>query len=435
MILTPDQSLALDQIIAAQRPGARHLLTGYAGTGKTTLMQHVARTFSEHGLRLSLTAPTHKAVSVLSRKLAEAGLDGFECCTIHSKLGLKARHNKDRLEFYRPWDADPITDDVVIIDECSMIDSDLFEHIEENLPSAFVLFVGDPAQLPPVNEKASRSFGVKSRSHLETIVRQSEGNPVLDAATAIRQMQGSDTHWDWCKEMRADQCGVFVPAIHADRWLEKAFTSPDFEEDSERFRYLAWTNARVAQVNAKIRRWRYGDALRTDLPFMPGEMVLLRDPVFLGDFQVFRTNDEARALDVAESGVLLKFGECGDLEAWTASIPTWRVTLDRGNNLTIDVHIPRNRNMLRPIVKRIKQEASEEETRWEELHLVRRTFPVMQAIYALTVHNSQGSTFRNAFIDIRDIQRRERTNLLEFQQLLYVAATRPSHCLIIIGEP
>ena len=57
----------------------------------------------------------------------------------------------------------------------------------------------------------------------------------------------------------------------------------------------------------------------------------------------------------------------------------------------------------------------------------------MQAIYAMTVHTSQGSTFGHAFVDVGDIRRRERSNLLEMQQLLYVAATRPSQALVLVG--
>jgi len=47
--------------------------------------------------------------------------------------------------------------------------------------------------------------------------------------------------------------GIFLLADAARRWMKKAFTSPDFETDPDRFRYLAWTNSRVHQVNKLIR--------------------------------------------------------------------------------------------------------------------------------------------------------------------------------------
>nr|WP_232272438.1 helicase C-terminal domain-containing protein [Komagataeibacter europaeus] len=53
----------------------------------------------------------------------------------------------------------------------------------------------------------------------------------------------------------------------------------------------------------------------------------------------------------------------------------------------------------------------------------------------MTVHTAQGSTFGRVFVDIGDITRRAATNVLETQQLLYVAATRPSTAMILTGLP
>ena len=61
--------------------------------------------------------------------------------------------------------------------------------------------------------------------------------------------------------------GVFLPGVDADAWICKAFTSPQFEADPDVFRVIAWRNARVTEINAKERRWRYGDNIPT--LFMP----------------------------------------------------------------------------------------------------------------------------------------------------------------------
>ena len=53
-----------------------------------------------------------------------------------------------------------------------------------------MIFVGDPAQLPPVGEVASETFAVENRSHLTTIVRQAAGNPILAAAGIILRQSG-----------------------------------------------------------------------------------------------------------------------------------------------------------------------------------------------------------------------------------------------------
>ena len=141
MILNAGQERALAEIIGAFNPGDRHLLTGYAGSGKTTLMQRVALEFQKHKRAVVLTAPTHKAVSVLAAKTKQAGIP-VECQTIHSLLSLKPETRGDRQEFVRKKYAPPVTQDVVVIDECSMLDAAMMRHIRRHLPNSFVLYTG-----------------------------------------------------------------------------------------------------------------------------------------------------------------------------------------------------------------------------------------------------------------------------------------------------
>ena len=156
--LTADQADALRDIEAAFEPGGIYLLTGHAGSGKTYLMQRLTKNMLARKRSVILSAPTHKAVAVLKRKLDEAKIQGVTCRTIQSVLSLRPKPRTDRLIFERSRGAEPVTADVVVIDECSMVDSDLYRHIKRHLPNAFVLFVGDPAQLPPVGEIESQSF-------------------------------------------------------------------------------------------------------------------------------------------------------------------------------------------------------------------------------------------------------------------------------------
>nr|WP_282800079.1 helicase C-terminal domain-containing protein [Bombella apis] len=52
----------------------------------------------------------------------------------------------------------------------------------------------------------------------------------------------------------------------------------------------------------------------------------------------------------------------------------------------------------------------------------------------MTSHTAQGSTFRNVFVDVGDIRRRERSNKKEMLQLFYVALTRTSEKVILLGR-
>lgn len=437
LILTPDQEAALAEINSANRAGEFHLLTGYAGSGKTTLVQRFARESEARGYDIVLTAPTHKAVAVLARKLREAGV-GIPCMTIHSLLQLTPKPHGDRMLFERKRRARPVTADIVVIDECSMLSADLMRHIRRHLSVSFVLFVGDPAQLPPVGEPASESFSIKSHSHLDTIVRQAAENPILQAAHIIRESQGGPIDWSWCRSVKAAPLGVFNPG-RPEAWMRKGFLSQEFAADPDSFRYLCWTNERVSSVNRKVRGWIYGGETAT--PFMPGERVLARSPVFLPDGQtlIVSTNEEATVLSIgpADFAYLLreKEGMSGDkLARWSASVPSWRMKLEKDDGDTVTVDMPRDDRAYQKVLARIADEAADSRDRWGDFHAIKQQIGTFQAIYAMTVHTSQGSTFRNVFLDIPDIRRRA-SNPLEMQQLLYVGATRPSHALMLVGAP
>jgi exodeoxyribonuclease-5 len=428
--LTPDQQRAAAEILGNTAPELHHLLTGYAGSGKTTLVQHLVREWQKRGMSVVLAAPTNKAVGVLAEKAKAAGLT-VHSCTIHQLLGLKAQTVADRIVFKREKGAKPCLADVVVVDECSMLGAELMENIRRYLPLSFVLFVGDPAQLPPVNEEASSSFSVTPRSHLETVVRQAAGNPILEVARAIRESQGKDLDWSWCKSAKAGSLGVFLPSDPGE-WMRRGFTSETFDKDTDTFRYLAWTNKRVAQVNQRIRDWRYGERARL-VPFVPGEFALLRAPVIRGKTTIFCTNDEAEVTGIARDTFIFSVPSVGDLDGWKIAIPSWRVTLEAPDGTRHDVHMPDGDGPVTRADDRLRQEAAIVRERWQHRFAFKQELASLQAIYAMTVHTSQGSTFRNAFIDIGDMRHRAASNPLEFQQMLYVAATRPSHTLILVG--
>ena len=431
--LTTDQAKALGQIEAAYEPGGFYLLTGHAGSGKTYLMQRLTKNMLAKRRRIVLSAPTHKAVAVLARKLLEANIKDVPCRTIHSILSLTPKPRTDRLVFERERDAEPVTADVVVIDECSMVSEDLYRHIKRHLLNAFVLFVGDPAQLPPVGEAESQTFATKNQSHLTTIVRQAAGNPILAAANIIRSSQGGPADMSWCvSSALKDKQGIFLPAEPSHRWMKKAFTSQEFDADPDSFRYLAWTNSRVRQVNEMIRAWRYGTNIPT--PFMPGESALFRSPVIVADSIVFANNQEARVAAIEPSTFTHEIEETDGVPKWTASIPSWRISLRDDEGAEKTVHMHADEREFQRVIERIKDEAAESRLRWKHLHEFQQSLAQLQSVYCLTVHRSQGSTFQTAFLDLPDIRRREKSNLLEAQQMLYVAVTRPSERLIVVGN-
>ncbi|MBS1068017.1 ATP-dependent DNA helicase [Gluconobacter cerinus] len=429
--LTPSQKTALDEIIKAhaeKRP--THLLTGYAGSGKTTLMQEVARHFLRLNVVTVITAPTHKATAVLRSKVDKT----VECRTIQSHLSLQPSSQGGKTTLVRAKRPQTIPDGVVIVDECSMISRELMGWIRDLLKYCFVLFVGDPAQLPPVGEDASPSFSVPSTSHLETVVRQAAGNPILEAATIIRQSQGGDVDWSWVQDVRKGSSGLFVPK-DVESWVRKAFTSDAFDADNDSFRYLCWTNDRVHQVNQMVRQWRYGETI--DRPFMPGERAVARAPFSRQNEdksrQQIATNEEVLVMDIQASRLSYRFDACGSLAAWTTDLPAWELTVLTLAGEEITAHLVQDLRDLQSVDRRLVQEAKQERKRWQQRFAFQSALLNLQAIYAMTVHTSQGSTFRNVFVDLGDIRRRAGGNPLETQQLCYVALTRATDMVFLVN--
>src|SRR6185295_11202400 len=114
-------------------------LFGYAGTGKTTLARHIA---DEADGEVKFAAFTGKAASVMRGK----GCRGAS--TIHSLI-YRARESGEEIPNFDLWDEAPASKaELIIIDECSMVDAELGRDLLSfGVP---VLVLGDPAQLPPI---------------------------------------------------------------------------------------------------------------------------------------------------------------------------------------------------------------------------------------------------------------------------------------------
>ncbi len=151
------------------------ILHGLPGTGKTRTVSALAEALSARGIDFAMAAPTGKA----ARRITEAS--GLAASTLHRLLSLTP---EDALV---PR-ARRLGQAVVIVDECSMIDSLLMRQLVGALaPGARLVLVGDPNQLPPVGPGQPFADLVARRPSvaLTRIFRQAAENPIVAAAHAI----------------------------------------------------------------------------------------------------------------------------------------------------------------------------------------------------------------------------------------------------------
>jgi exodeoxyribonuclease-5 len=175
--LTDEQLSAVAAIEEAIANGTGFALHGLAGTGKTTVAAHLAR--GQRGARLC--AYTGKAASVLRTKT------GLDTTTVHGAFYHFVREEDggdgrpQRLVFRAAHVPGSLKGEVVLLDECSMIDRQTAAVILAT--GITVVAIGDPGQLPPIN---GDPFFTQSSFTLQEIHRQALESPIIRQAHAVR---------------------------------------------------------------------------------------------------------------------------------------------------------------------------------------------------------------------------------------------------------
>jgi exodeoxyribonuclease V alpha subunit len=177
----------LAAVEAALRSGVS-VLTGGPGTGKSRTVAAVLELANRAGLSVALAAPTGRA----AKRLEE--LCGAPASTLHRLLGAQARVDGDDISFNGGFarGADwPLDEEVVVVDEVSMLDVELADALlEACADGTHLLLVGDAAQLPSIGPGRVLGdlidSGVIPVTELATLYRQAEGGSIARLATAVR---------------------------------------------------------------------------------------------------------------------------------------------------------------------------------------------------------------------------------------------------------
>ncbi len=406
--LTPHQQEGLNKLLEAYQQRQRTktwsaLLEGYAGVGKTTLM----RALISELLRLSpqlnimVTAPTHKALNILREKIPnENGKIIFK--TIHSALGLRLNDEEEMEEGERVTLKNA---GFVIIDEASMLDRWLYAKIKKERYHAFVLFSGDRFQLSPVTKQQESYISpafedMEGKVHvvLSEPIRQARDNPIIELSIAIRQAEEQGKRFDLSVIKHyidnTDEINVLGP--------EEAVAMSMAEPEKNRI--VAWTNERVRYYNTSVHRGIY---FASPYIFEVGERIVFTKPFRYYIPQI----DGYRVISIGEEYEVEAVSDYND-----RTLPLLTIELAGKKFLC-----PQDPYGFQKRFFDSWNSVKDEEAR-EFLRKLKQTVVFISHTYASTSHKSQGSTYDNVLIDIKDIKKMPQR--ADFNRALYVAVTR-----------
>lgn len=405
---TPDQESAIQKLLDfIAEPGGDWAFTfqGFAGTGKTSCMREVARRSAGTRAKFAYTAPTNKAAKVLREVVGAAS-------TIYSLLGLRVDKNGETKQITHGKPVDLSDLDVIVIDEASMVNAHLFGLLNDvafkwNLK---VVFMGDPAQLPPVKEKESLTLRQYTGVQLTQVMRHD--NQILSLVTNIRNVIGSPAPSIKINSDNDGQEGVWkISKVEFKKQIFAAAARGEFA-DGRTTKIISWRNVIVDEYNQIARSAIFGAEAQPGF-YLVGDRVVAAGPCERGDEVLLTTDDEA----IVE-GVM----ECKHpLEPKYHALELKCRTEDNRVVRLLVCH-PVSKKDFDNDCQLLAHEAQGNPRLWERFWEHKEIFHDIRFAYALTAHRSQGSTYTNAYVDYQDILYNR--NREEAFKCLYVACSR-----------
>lgn len=386
------------------------VLSGYAGTGKTTLVRHAiaqlevesveyatytgkaalvlkkynnvpARTI--HSLIYKYVPPNRKLCADLYEQIRETS-DEKKKKQLQSQLD-----EEQKPKFVLNDESDLRSAELLVLDECSMVNKEMLDDLcSFQVP---IIALGDPGQLPPI-EGTGALFNLRAQPDalLTEIHRQAEGNPIIEISTRARQRiplpQGEwgDSYLHLARPIAERQGKLKELCLAADQ-------------------ILCGKNKTRQALNVKMREWLELQEDMSDPYPVPGDkLICLR-------------NDNEKGLFNGLFAEVVDRGAIGD-----ASI---RLTLQLENE-----EEPRAFDCLRAYFDSYYDPQALKDVKWWE----RKGLAEFEFGYAITVHKSQGSQWGSVLLwDDRFLIWRSAAK--ERAQWLYTAVTRAAQRLVVLS--
>lgn len=377
-----------------------------AGTGKTFLTKHfiteIFPNYKDEYNNFYLTATTNRAAS----ELFEA--TGIETYTIHSllKLTLLNDYNTGETNLVPKGNVDAYelpTNSIVLVDECSMINKQLYNFLLTRTFNCKIIFIGDDKQLAPVKETLSPSFKTGVTNHRLTKVMRNNNVPELqELCSTLRDLVETK---DFKTISVRGNAKVYTLE---DKEEYRDLIKTHFAEPSLDKRILAYTNNTcINYCNYIFKNRGYTEYLNEGEYYTVNNVVKLRDEIlFVGDTEVklceFLDEKNICGLDLITCE--LKYGK---------------------RHLTVNV--PRDYNQYAQVLKFLAKQKD-----WRNYFKLKEEVADLRCRDASTVHKAQGMTLKEVFIDLDDLGTCKSHDT--FARLLYVAVSRAREKVYMYGS-
>ena len=457
---TDDQQKAYDELMkfinSEYNPNDyKRALSGPAGTGKTFLVKALITNSQISYSTIGLAAPTHKACRILNQSVR---IPGIAVNTLQSDLGLRLNFDVEKFDINNP-PFDPRGKvkiknySLYIVDEASMINRGLLTFLEKvcKTNNCKIIYIGDPYQLAPVNEKYSAAFRAVKIHNLKQIVRQGDDNPITYLLELLRKdiENKSYTFLNYINTFRSkfnDDYTKGYQVCNPEEFNNLVYTN--FSDDAlttnvDYTKVIAYTNNCVSAWNKFIRNAIIADA---DRSVITKNDLILSYTTIVDQFNsaIIKNSEEYIIKDVVNyvhpqyqlKGFMIKFTSIyGGIDTKPLFV------LDHTDKYTIMKYIKISNDMV-AAAKNARTNLRAQ--RWRDYYAFKESCLLLTNImdsnrtiifgrdldygFALTSHKSQGSTFDTAFVDVNDIVYDRNgypyTDAEEVNRRLYVACSR-----------
>lgn len=311
-----EQQIAYDLLInyMSNPISKEFILLGSAGCGKTALIGKFICDIAKTNKKIVIAAPTHQALGVIKSTFLGRGdvkYNTVSIQTIQSLLGYVQYYNKAGEKYFAKGKYQKNWKDyeLIIVDECSMLTNQIIDDIREKCKQNVnikIIYVGDPAQLPPINQPTSKLFtgNVTAEKYELTEIIRTNNNEIINLSRCHRDWVFSGdirTNVPKLKDYVSANITLFNYRTDTNLWLDTFIEK--IKNETQTSIILSWTNASVDSHNDYVRNKIFN---KTDLKkYEDGEIVIFTDfyklKVKIDDnpisYVAFRASEQVKIVD------------------------------------------------------------------------------------------------------------------------------------------